>query len=108
MERIEDRSKALSYIGLEVAEALKEIPAQEIKTEGVIGTDTISNQNVQNAQTVGGQTEEEAQYVADTQVQAKKSFWQKFKESKVGKVMTAVFRIRIVVVDNALPEGRGE
>ena len=32
MERIEDRSKALSYIGLEVAEALKEIPAPEITT----------------------------------------------------------------------------
>ena len=27
MERIEDRSKALSYIGLEIADALKEIPA---------------------------------------------------------------------------------
>ena len=26
MERIEDRSKALSYIGIEVAEALKVIP----------------------------------------------------------------------------------
>ena len=29
MERIEDRSKALSYIGLEIADALKEIPAPE-------------------------------------------------------------------------------
>ncbi len=27
MERIEDRSKALSYIGIEVADALKAIPA---------------------------------------------------------------------------------
>ena len=27
MERIEDRSKALSYIGIEVADALKTIPA---------------------------------------------------------------------------------
>ena len=27
MERIEDRSKALSYIGIEIADALKEIPA---------------------------------------------------------------------------------
>ena len=89
MERIEDRSKALSYIGLEVADALKEIPAPEVKAE--------------TAQTV-----EDRKYIEETQVQAKKSFWQKFKESKVGKVVTAVFRIRIVVVDNALPEGRGE
>ena len=113
MERIEDRSKALSYIGLEVAEALKEIPAPEITT-------TVAQNNVQevkeemavsqNIQTVGitGQTEEEAQYIEETQVQAKKSLWQKFKQTKLGKVMTSVFRIRIVVVDNALPEGRGE
>lgn len=91
MERIEDRSKALSYIGLEVADALKEIPAPEVKTV-----------------TAEVQTAEDRQYIEETQVEVKKSFWQKFKESKVGKVVTAVFRIRIVLVDNALPEGRGE
>lgn len=37
MERIEDRSKALSYIGLEIADALKEIPApaEEVVEEQV-------------------------------------------------------------------------
>lgn len=33
MERIEDRSKALSFIGIEIAEALKEIPVPEEKQE---------------------------------------------------------------------------
>ena len=112
MERIEDRSKALSYIGLEVAEALKEIPAPEITTNATQNVQEVKeeiavNQNIQ-AVGVTGQTEQDAQYIEQTQVEAKKSFWQKFKQSKIGKVMTAVFRIRIVMVDNALPEGRGE
>ena len=112
MERIEDKSKALSYIGLEVAEALKEIPAPEITTNATQNVQEVKeeiavNQNIQ-AVGVTGQTEQDAQYIEQTQVEAKKSFWQKFKQSKIGKVMTAVFRIRIVMVDNALPEGRGE
>ncbi|MCI8833483.1 MAG: hypothetical protein HFJ19_04725 [Clostridia bacterium] len=112
MERIEDRSKALSYIGLEVAEALKEIPAPEITTNATQNVQEVKeeiavNQNIQ-AVGVTGQTEQDAQYIEETQVEAKKSFWQKFKQSKIGKVMTAVFRIRIVMVDSALPEGRGE
>lgn len=112
MERIEDRSKALSYIGLEVAEALKEIPAPEITTNATQNVQEVKeeiavNQNIQ-AVGVTGQTEQDAQYIEETQVEAKKSFWQKFRQSKIGKVMTAVFRIRIVMVDSALPEGRGE
>ena len=112
MERIEDRSKALSYIGIEVADALKEIPAPEITTNATQNVQEVKeeiavNQNIQ-AVGVTGQTEQDAQYIEQTQVEAKKSFWQKFKQSKIGKVMTAVFRIRIVMVDNALPEGRGE
>lgn len=112
MERIEDRSKALSYIGLEVAEALKEIPAPEITTTVAQNVQEVKEEMAvnQNIQTVGimNQTEEDSQYIEETQVEAKKSLWQKFKQSKIGKVMTAVFRIRIVMVDNALPEGRGE
>lgn len=36
MERIEDRSKALSYIGIEVADALKLIPAPEFTAEDLV------------------------------------------------------------------------
>ena len=43
MERIEDRSKALSYIGIEVADALKLIPApQEDEIE------EINEENIEN------------------------------------------------------------
>ena len=36
MERIEDRSKALSYIGIEIAEALKYIPAPIYEANSVV------------------------------------------------------------------------
>lgn len=44
MERIEDKSKALSYIGIEIAEALKYIPApvEEIE-EGMVEESIIAN-----------------------------------------------------------------
>lgn len=39
MERIEDRSKALSYIGIEIADALKQIPTPvEIKADEAVNT----------------------------------------------------------------------
>lgn len=46
MERIEDRSKALSYIGIEIAEALKYIPApaQELIKEE---QETMANQTIE-------------------------------------------------------------
>ena len=52
MERIEDRSKALSYIGIEIAEALKYIPApideiEEIQAEQDI-MDTIETTKVES------------------------------------------------------------
>ena len=49
MERIEDRSKALSYIGIEIAEALKYIPApavelaEEAETSQLISQDIAEN-----------------------------------------------------------------
>lgn len=42
MERIEDRSKALSYIGIEIAEALKYIPAPLDELEGVQNAAPVS------------------------------------------------------------------
>ena len=108
MERIEDRSKALSYIGLEVADALKEIPAPVVKeVKQVVAQEDkpkVENQVIQQI------SEEEQQYVEETQVevQPKKSLWQRIKNSKIGKAVSMVFRIRIVIDTGALPEGRGE
>lgn len=90
MERIEDKSKALSYIGIEIADALKGIPIPVEITE----------------EAKKSQIEQE-QYLVETQVEVKPSLWQRIKQSKVARALTFVFRLRITV-QNALPEGRGE
>ena len=97
MERIEDRSKALSYIGIEIADALKSIqtPVEEVENQ----------QEIQEVQ----QVQEEQQYIQETTFETKPSLWQRFKNSKFVRAMKAITRIRIVIdAPNALPEGRGE
>ena len=99
MERIEDRSKALSYIGIEIADALKSIPTplEEIQEQQV--------QQIEEVQPV----KEEQQYVQETTFEVKPSLWQRFKNSKFVKAVKAITRIRIVIeAPDALPEGRGE
>lgn len=89
MERIEDRSKALSFIGIEIADALKGIPApvEEIETiEEVV----------------------EQQYIEEHTFEVKPSLWQKIKQSKMVKAISYVLKIRVKLeFPNALPEGRG-
>ena len=97
MERIEDRSKALSYIGIEIADALKSIPTPVEEVE--------NQQEIQEVQ----QVQEEQQYLQETTFETKPSLWQRFKNSKFVRAMKAITRIRIVIdAPNALPEGRGE
>ena len=144
MERIEDRSKALSYIGIEVADALKLIPAPEEQLEAVAAQNAIDEEakktelaiekeevedttleelvnetleevtETQNVQTVQENTDtvlaEQQQYEKETTFEAKPSLWQRFKNSKIVRAATYVFRIkvRIELPSNALPEGRGE
>ena len=97
MERIEDRSKALSYIGIEIADALKSIPTPVEEVE--------NQQEIQEVQ----QVQEEQQYIQETTLETKPSLWQRFKNSKFVRAMKAITRIRIVIdAPNALPEGRGE
>lgn len=106
MERIEDKSKALSYIGIEIADALKSIPtpAEEIveKTEEVV-------ENVQEAKVENTIDDIELQYSQEMTFEAKPSLWQRFKNSKFVRAVKAITRIRIVLdYSDALPEGRGE
>ena len=97
MERIEDRSKALSYIGIEIADALKSIPTPVEEVE--------NQQEIQEVQ----QVQEEQQYIQETTFETKPSLWQRFKNSKFVRAMKAITRIRIVIdAPNALPEGREE
>ena len=112
MERIEDRSKALSYIGIEVADALKLIPApqedeQETVVEQITEDQTITTATVQAAPLATPKVEEK-QYFEQTRVEVKPSLWQRFKNSKFVRAITYAMKIKIVLQTPALTEGRGE
>ena len=115
VERIGDRSKAFSYIGIEVADALKTIPTpvekvakvEEVKQEEVetiITDEKIKTVPVQEQ--VQAQTEE--QYIEETTFEAKPSLWQRIKNSKIVRAVKYAFKVRVVLQYPALPEGRGE
>ena len=177
LERTEDRSKALSYIGIEIADALKDIPrpADLIIEEDVSevekapvekatvkkATKTKKKEKVEQIEQVVEEPKEEkvklrkikapkikayniedieeekeelipekkvSQVVAfeeDTEdeqeevqlqeyeesvtFEKKPSLWQKIKNSKLGRAVSYVLRIRIrIELPDALPEGRGE
>jgi len=97
MERIEDRSKALSYIGIEVADALKLIPTPE---------ETIVEVPVEEP--IIEEIQEEKQYIEETRVEVKPSLWQRIKNSKIVRAITYAMKIKVVLQVPALPEGRGE
>ena len=112
MERIEDRSKALSYIGIEIADALKSIPTpvEEIQEQPVVeNTEKIESHEAEKVQVASANEEEQQQYTQETTFEAKPSLWQRFKNSKFVRAVKAITRIRIVLdYPDALPEGRGE
>lgn len=106
MERIEDRSKALSYIGIEIADALKSIPTpvEEIQENNVVEEKQTVQQAVETQEPVA-----EQQYAQETTFEAKPSLWQRIKNSKFIRAMRSITKIRIVLdYSEALPEGRGE
>lgn len=112
MERIEDRSKALSYIGIEVADALKVIPtpldyeAEELVAPQKAEANEVASNVLENVVPAG--QEEQNKFIAETRMEVKPSLWQRIKNSKVGRAVGYVFKIRIVIDTPALPEGRGK
>lgn len=133
MERTEDRSKALSFIGIEVAEALKTIPkpaevieetvaekakVEEAKVEEKAVETKAVEQEVEQpvvSQLVALEENTEEQELIDYQESVlfdkKPSLWQRFKNSKLARAVSYVFKIRVrikIELPNALPEGRGE
>ena len=100
MERIEDRSKALSYIGIEVADALRNIPTpieEPAKVEKIEEKQEAAQEQVQ-----------EQEYIEETTFEAKPSLWARVKNSKVVRAIKYAFKIKVVLQYPALPEGRGE
>lgn len=71
MERIEDKSKALSYIGIEIAEALKYIPApvDEILGGTEVGGGVVEEATVKPAEVVETKVEPVAVVAAETGVE---------------------------------------
>ena len=131
MERLEDSSKALSYIGIEIADALKLIPAPEEQLEAVAAQNAIDeeakkteiedvtleelvNETLEETATTTETKDtllaEQQQYEQETTFKVKPTLWQRFKNSKIVRAATYVFKIkvRIELPSNALPEGRGE
>jgi hypothetical protein len=121
MERIEDRSKALSYIGIEIAEALKEIPApeevaQEEKAVQTIEQKAEKEEKVQVAKKDEKSKEREEildameneQYIEETRVNVKPSLWERIKNMKLLRTIRYVMKIKVVLELPALPEGKPE
>ena len=98
MERIEDRSKALSYIGIEIADALKLIPTPQDDSNEV---EAILNE-------IKEETPEEKTYFEQTRVEVKPSLWQRIKNSQIVRAISYAMKIKVVLQVPALPEGRGE
>ncbi|MCR5145869.1 MAG: hypothetical protein K6B70_00755 [Clostridia bacterium] len=105
MERIEDRSKALSYIGIEIADALKEIPAPEV-SEAEMTNDEVSG--AQNAEYAHESDMENQQYYEDTRITIKPSFWERIKNLKLIRTLRYLLKIKVVLELPALPEGKME
>jgi len=111
MERVEDRSKALSYIGIEIADALKLIPTPEETIAEAVSEIAEETEQVQVTETIEQVQEnaEEQAYFEQTRVEVKPSLWQRIKNSKFVKTISYIMKIEITLTKpNALPEGRGE
>ena len=107
MERIEDRSKALSYIGIEVADALKLIPTPEENVQPVQYDEDIEPLSADT--TTVAEEIQNKEYLEQTRVDVKPSLWQRIKNSKVVRAISYIMKIKVIVeVPDALPEGRGE
>jgi len=88
LERLNDRIKALSYIGVEVSEAFKQIKV------------------IETVEVIEEVTEEEA-YIQETTFEAKLTLWQRFKQSRFCRAIRYLLSLQ-VTIQPALPEGSDE
>ena len=100
MERIEDKSKALSYIGIEIAESLKDI--QNIEEPKVVEQSSVPQEQ---ATTQDDLKNSEAEVSQDLVVQepyteevpAKPTLWERIKNMKLMRGIRYLMRIRVVL-----------
>ena len=94
---------------LEVADALKLIPAPQVNAKEAVKEKTEQVENVEqivNEQPV--QPEQDTQYYETTRVEVKPSLWQRFKQSKFVRTIKYIMKIRIVLDVPALPSADEE
>lgn len=117
MERIEDRSKALSYIGIEIAESLKYIKnieepkkAEEANIKQVEQKNEkkkAENINADNSEAIENSNEDISEVVFDGQeqyaqeVEPKPSLWERIKNMKLFRGIRYLMKIKVVL---ELPE----
>jgi hypothetical protein len=97
MDRIEDRSKALSYIGIEVAESLKEIPCPLVKSnkKAVAGV-AITDKNSNGIAIAQGEVQDE--YYDETRIDVKPTLWERVKNMKLFRFFRNVTKLRLQLV----------
>ena len=100
MERIEDRSKALSYIGIEIAESLKDIEnIEEVKNSNKENEESNVQYNAENQE-----NQENTEYIEDTRVEVKPSLWERIKNMKLVRGIRYIMKIKVVLELPEMPE----
>lgn len=99
MERIEDKSKALSYIGIEIAESLKDIEnVEETKNSNLTEQLVENNQGIKVMQENQNQQDfqYDTQYIDDTRLEVKPSLWERIKNMKLIRGIRYIMKIKVV------------
>ena len=100
MERIEDKSKALSYIGIEIAESLKDIEnVEEVKNSNKENEESNVQYNTENQENI-----ENTEYIEDTRVEVKPSLWERIKNMKLVRGIRYIMKIKVVLELPEMPE----
>lgn len=100
VERIEDKSKALSYIGIEIAESLKDIEnIEEVKNSNKENEESNVQYNAENQE-----NQENTEYIEDTRVEVKPSLWERIKNMKLVRGIRYIMKIKVVLELPEMPE----
>lgn len=100
MERIEDKSKALSYIGIEIAESLKDIEnIEEVKNSNKENEESNVQYNAENQENI-----QNTEYIEDTRVEVKPSLWERIKNMKLVRGIRYIMKIKVVLELPEMPE----